>query len=64
MDQVAIGSCTNSSLRDLKIVARILKGKTISDTLHMFISPGSRQVVEHLVNDGEYVDLVRAGAQS
>lgn len=63
VDQVAIGSCTNSSLRDLKIVARILKGKTISDTLHMFISPGSRQVVEHLVNDGEYVDLVRAGAR-
>ena len=63
MDQVAIGSCTNSSLRDLKIVAKILKGKTISENLHMFISPGSRQVVEHLINDGDYVDLVRAGAR-
>lgn len=63
VDQVAIGSCTNSSLRDLKIVAKILKGKTISENLHMFISPGSRQVVEHLINDGDYVDLVRAGAR-
>ncbi|NMA65341.1 MAG: aconitate hydratase, partial [Clostridiaceae bacterium] len=63
VQQVAIGSCTNSSLRDLKIVAKILKGKTISDKLHMFISPGSRQVVEHLINDGEYVDLVRSGAR-
>lgn len=63
VDQVAIGSCTNSSLRDLKIVARILKDKTISNKLHMFISPGSRQVVEHLINDGEYVELVRSGAR-
>jgi len=63
VDQVAVGSCTNSSLRDLKIVARILKDRTISENLHMFISPGSRQVVEHLINDGDYVHLVRAGAR-
>ena len=63
VDQVAIGSCTISSLIDLKIVARILKDKTISNKLHMFISPGSRQVVEHLINDGEYVELVRSGAR-
>lgn len=63
VDQVAIGSCTNSSLRDLKMVAKILKGKTISENLHAFISPGSRQVVEHLVEEGEYVDLVRSGVR-
>ncbi|MGI6084443.1 MAG: aconitate hydratase [Acetivibrionales bacterium] len=63
VDQVAIGSCTNSSLRDLKIVAQSLKDKTISDDLHVFISPGSRQVVEHLAEDSDYTKLVRAGAR-
>ncbi|NLU52163.1 MAG: aconitate hydratase [Clostridiaceae bacterium] len=63
VDQVAIGSCTNSSLRDLKIVSRIFKNKTISDKLHVFISPGSRQVVEHLIEEGDYTSLVRAGAR-
>ncbi|NLM28424.1 MAG: aconitate hydratase [Clostridiaceae bacterium] len=63
VDQVAIGSCTNSSLRDLKVVANALKGKTISKNLHVTISPGSRQVVEHLVRSGEYLDIVRAGAR-
>ncbi|MCX7773347.1 MAG: aconitase family protein, partial [Clostridia bacterium] len=41
VDQVAIGSCTNSSLRDLKVVAKAFEGKTISENLHVFISPGS-----------------------
>jgi len=63
VDQVAIGSCTNSSLRDLKVVANALKGKTISENLHVTISPGSRQVVEHLVRSGEYLDIVRSGAR-
>ena len=61
VDQVAIGSCTNSSLRDLKIVANVLKGNTISNSLHAVISPGSRQVVEHLVDSGEYSYIVRSG---
>ncbi len=61
--QVAIGSCTNSSLRDLKIVAQAFKNKTVSDSLHVFISPGSRQVVEHLAEDGDYTSLVRSGAR-
>lgn len=61
VDQVAIGSCTNSSLRDLKIVANVLKGKTISKDLHAVISPGSRQVVEHLIESGELRDIVRSG---
>ncbi len=63
VDQVAIGSCTNSSLRDLKVVAAILKGKTVSENLHLTISPGSRQVVEHLIDSGEMKDLVKAGAR-
>jgi aconitate hydratase len=63
VDQVAIGSCTNSSLRDLKVVAQVFKGKTVAENLHVFISPGSRQVVEHLAQDGDYIDLVRAGAR-
>lgn len=63
VDQVAIGSCTNSSLRDLKVVANALKNKTIHPGLHATISPGSRQVVEHLVDSGEYNDLVRSGVR-
>mgnify|MGYP000927938891 CR=1 FL=1 len=63
VNQVAIGSCTNSSLRDLKTVAQILGGRTVSDKLCLFVSPGSRQVVEHLIRDGDYTSLVRAGAR-
>lgn len=63
VDQVAIGSCTNSSLRDMKIVANILKDKTVSENLHLTINPGSRQVVEHLVDSGEMKYLVKAGAR-
>ena len=63
VQQVTIGSCTNSSLRDLKIVAQILKGRTISPNLSLLINPGSRQVVEHLVESGEYNYLVDAGAR-
>jgi len=63
VDQVAVGSCTNSSLRDLKVVANALKGKTISENVSMTISPGSRQVVEHMVESGEFNYLVQAGAR-
>jgi len=63
VQQVAIGSCTNSSLRDLKIVANILKGRTIAENLHLTINPGSRQVVEHLIESGEMKYLVAAGAR-
>lgn len=63
VDQVGVGSCTNSSLRDLKMVANALKGKTISETVSMTISPGSRQVVEHMVDSGELNYLVQAGAR-
>jgi aconitate hydratase len=63
VDQVCIGSCTNSSLRDLKVVAALLKGKKISDRVSLTISPGSRQVLENLAASGELVDIIRAGAR-
>ncbi|MFX1573346.1 MAG: aconitate hydratase [Promethearchaeota archaeon] len=63
VDQVCIGSCTNSSLRDLKIVANILKGKTINEHTVLTVSPGSRQVVTHMVKSGEMAFLVEAGAR-
>ncbi|MGC9554146.1 MAG: aconitate hydratase [Thermoplasmatota archaeon] len=63
VQQVAIGSCTNSSLRDLKMAAQILKGQTVAPNLDLLVNPGSRQVVEHLVKSGEYNYLVEAGAR-
>ncbi|MHA1328077.1 MAG: aconitase family protein [Promethearchaeota archaeon] len=63
VDQVCIGSCTNSSLRDLKVVANILKGKTVAENTVLTISPGSRQVVDHLIRSGEFAYFVEAGAR-
>ncbi len=63
VDQVNIGSCTNSSLRDLMIVAKAIENKTVSENLHMTISPGSRQVVEHLIDSNDMKHLVKAGAR-
>lgn len=63
VDQVAIGSCTNSSLRDLTIVAKAIEGKTVSEKLHMTISAGSRQVVEHLIDSGNMTHLVKSGSR-
>jgi aconitate hydratase len=62
VQQVCIGSCTNSSLRDLEVAA-ILRGRTIAEHLHLTINPGSRQVVEHLAQSGALRDLVAAGAR-
>ena len=63
VDQVCIGSCTNSSLRDLKIAANMLKGKTIALNTVLTVSPGSRQVVNHMINSGEMGYLIQAGAR-
>jgi predicted aconitate hydratase len=63
VDQVCIGSCTNSSLKDLKTVAGILKGKKIPENLSLTISPGSRQVLLHLLEQGDLSTLVAAGAR-
>ena len=63
VDQVAIGSCTNSSYQDLMTVASILKGKTISPNVSLVISPGSRQVLKMLASKGALADLLESGAR-
>ncbi len=63
VNQVAIGSCTNSSYTDLVKVAKILKGKTVHPTVSLVISPGSKQVFEMLAKDGYLADLISSGAR-
>ena len=63
VDQVCIGSCTNSSLSDMLRVADILKGKKIADGVSLSISPGSRQVFSMLAECGALTDLIDAGAR-
>ena len=63
VDQVCIGSCTNSSLADLKKVAAMLKGKTIAPGVSLSVSPGSRQVLTMLANSGELTDILASGAR-
>ncbi len=63
VDQVCIGSCTNSSLRDMLRVAAILKGKKIKDSVSLSISPGSRQVLTMLSECGALADMIDAGAR-
>jgi len=61
--QVCLGSCTNSSYKDLVTVARILKGKTVHPDVSFIIAPGSRQVLEALSDDGYLSDLIASGAR-
>ena len=61
--QVLIGSCTNSSLRDLTAVAAILRDREVSRDLSFEINPGSRQVLENLAAQGHILPLLRAGAR-
>jgi len=63
VDQVAIGSCTNSSLRDLMVVAGALKGRTVHPSVSLVISPGSKQVFEMIARNGALADLISAGAR-
>ncbi len=63
VDQVCIGSCTNSSLRDMLRVAAILKGKKIHDSVSLSISPGSKQVLSMLADCGALTDMIAAGAR-
>jgi aconitate hydratase len=63
VDQVAIGSCTNSSYMDLMKVSRILKGKTVHPSVSLVISPGSKQVYTMLAENGALADLIDAGAR-
>ena len=63
VDQVCIGSCTNSSLQDLLKVAAMLKGKTIAPGVSLSISPGSRQVLTELAECGALTDILASGAR-
>lgn len=63
IDQVLIGSCTNSSYLDLMRVARILKGKTVHPDVSFGIAPGSKQVYNMLARNGALADLIEAGAR-
>lgn len=63
IDQVCIGSCTNSSYTDLCTVANILKGKKIDDNVSLSISFGSKQVLEMLAQSGALNDLLSSGAR-
>ncbi len=63
VDQVCIGSCTNSSLADMLKVAAILKGKTIAPGVNLSVSPGSRQVLSMLAACGALNDILASGAR-
>ena len=63
VDQVCIGSCTNSSLFDMLKVAAMLKGKTISPSVSLSISPGSKQVLSMLADCGALSDILASGAR-
>ena len=63
VDQVCIGSCTNSSLQDLLKVAAILKGKTVAPGVSLSVSPGSRQVLSALAECGALTDILASGAR-
>lgn len=63
VDQVAIGSCTNSGYEDLMKAAQILDGKTVAPTVSLVISPGSRQVMMKLIENGAMSIFVKAGAR-
>ena len=61
VNQVCVGSCTNSSYRDLMLVASILKGKKVHPSVSFVVAPGSRQVVNMLAKNGALSDLIESG---
>ena len=63
VDQVCIGSCTNSSLADLLKVAAILKGRKIAEGVSLSVSPGSKQVLSYLAECGALQDILQSGAR-
>lgn len=63
VDQVAIGSCTNSSYEDLMKVSKILKGKKVNPNVSLVIAPGSRQVMEMIARNGALADIISSGAR-
>ncbi len=63
VSQVCIGSCTNSSVRDLETVAAMLRGKTVAPSVSLVINPGSKQVLTMVARSGALADLIAAGAR-
>jgi aconitate hydratase len=63
VNQVCIGSCTNSSYKDLATVAKILKGRVTHPGVSFIIAPGSKQVLQNLARDGFLADLIQTGAR-
>ncbi len=63
VDQVCIGSCTNSSYKDLVTVAKILKGKRAHPSVSFGVAPGSRQILQMLAREGYLADLIDSGAR-
>ena len=63
IDQVCIGSCTNSSYVDMMKVAHILKGKTVDHSVSLAIAPGSKQVLNMIAENGALADMIAAGAR-
>jgi aconitate hydratase len=63
VQQVALGSCTNSSLKDLLTAAAVLDGKTIPAGMSLVVSPGSKQVFEMIARSGDLAKIVAAGAR-
>ncbi len=63
VNQVALGSCTNSSYSDLVLAAEVLKGKTVHPDVNLVVAPGSRQVLEMLARQGALANLINAGAR-
>jgi aconitate hydratase len=63
VDQVAVGSCTNSSYADLMAVAEILKGRQVHPRVNLVVSPGSKQVYQMIARNGALAELIAAGAR-
>ncbi|MEP0814280.1 MAG: aconitate hydratase [bacterium] len=63
LDQVCVGSCTNSSIRDMRAVAEIVKGRHVAPSLSFTVSPGSKQVLEMISMDGSLAAMIAAGAR-
>ncbi len=63
VDQVMVGSCTNSSYHDLMLVAAMLKGRRVHPDVSFGVAPGSRQVLEMIAKNGALADIITAGAR-
>ncbi|SQD92756.1 Aconitate hydratase [Candidatus Bipolaricaulis anaerobius] len=63
IDQVYIGSCTNGSYRDIRVVAELLRGRRVAKEIDVIVSPGSRQAWEMLIADGSFLALTQAGVR-